>query len=315
MSPLLEVKDLKVSYYRKGDELPALRGISLKLHKGESLGISGESGCGKSTLASAILGLIPSSEGGVKSGEVLFDKKNLLKLSSKDMRQIRGKKISLIMQDPYGSFNPVIKLKSQLLETGLVHGMESLEAERKISSLLDAVQLPQDVREAYPHQLSGGMLQRVSIVAALINSPEILIADESTSSLDVTIQKKIAQLLLSLKERFALSLIFITHNLNLLSLMADNIYILYAGELLEMGPSASLFKNPAHPYTKGLIDALPDIRSPGSELRPIPGSIPSPDKIPQGCVFRPRCSYVFEKCRLSPPLKEGVFGHFYRCHL
>lgn len=315
MSRILSVTDLWVSYYLRGEEIPALRGVDLFLDKGESLGIAGESGCGKSTLASAILRLIPPSEGKFKSGMISFNNKDIISLPYEEIRGIRGCRISLVMQDPYSSFNPVIKIGRQLIEAATVHGASEAAAEKEAEILLEEVGLKSEIMGAFPHQLSGGMLQRASIAASLINKPDILIADEPTSSLDVTVQKKIAELLISLKERFSLSLIFITHNLNLLSQISDRVYTLYAGEVVESAPTSELFADPAHPYTKGLIQALPDIRASVTGLKPIPGSIPSPSELPTGCSFSPRCPYSFDKCSAHPDLKRKNASHLYRCYL
>jgi peptide/nickel transport system ATP-binding protein len=241
---------------------------------------------------------------------------NLMDLSAEEMRKIRGKKISMIMQDPYSSLNPVIRIGNQLKEAYLVHNDSYEKADEVIREKLEQVHLPPDntIIDAYPHQLSGGMLQRVSIAMALLNSPDLLIADEPTSNLDVTIQKKIIENLKGLKKSLNLSMIFITHNLNLVSEFADRIFILYAGKFAEYGPAQKIFSNPAHPYTKGLLGALPHVSKIGERISPIPGFVPSPLELPKGCSFSPRCEVRKEECvETEAGLREIEPGHFVRC--
>lgn len=322
MGRILSIKDLKVEYFAEGAVIPALRGVDFTLEKGECVGVVGESGCGKSTLALAILNLIDKIEGRITCGDVnlyLNREKgvvNLRDLPADEMRNIRGRRISLILQDPYNSLNPVIRVGNQLKEAYLAHNKDSSKADEVIKEKLEAVHLASDssITDSYPHQLSGGMLQRVSIAMALLNSPQILIADEPTSNLDVTIQKKIIETLKNLKKRFDLSLIFITHNLNLVSEFADRIYILYAGRFVECGTLFRIFSNPAHPYTRGLLKALPHISEPGRKISPIPGSVPSPTDILCGCGFAPRCEHKKNECSEDEIRMEEIEpGHFVRC--
>lgn len=327
MTGILDIRNLSVEYFAHGNRVEALRGIDLCIEKGESVGIVGESGCGKSTLAAAIFGLIDKSEGRINADKIgLFDFEsnreiNLLNLKSGLLRNMRGRKISLILQDPYGSLNPVIKIEKQLKEAYLIHNPHAKqpEMERVIREKLNDVQLQADktIYESYPHQLSGGMLQRVSIAIALLNSPGILIADEPTSNLDVTIQEKIIDNLKDLRNKLDLSLIFITHNLNLVSEFADRIYIFYAGLVMEYGPASEIFKNPVHPYTKGLLRAVPSIRELNRKIKPIAGSVPSPSDVPAGCGFAPRCEDKVDVCSGKDDVNmlEVGAGHYVRCRL
>lgn len=322
MDKILEAKNLSVKYFAGDNEVPVLRGVNLTLNRGECIGIVGESGCGKSTFASALLSLIDNTEGRITSDHVKFysatnkEEIDLSRLSKEELRDIRGNKISMILQDPYSSLNPVIRIGRQLKEAYLTHNPETDEIDNIINEKLKEVHLPSSgsITKAFPHQLSGGMLQRVSIAAALLNNPEILIADEPTSSLDVTIQKKIIENLKSLRQELNLSLIFISHNLNLVSGFADRIYILYAGKFVEYGPTEKVFSNPAHPYTKGLISALPHISKIGKKIVSIPGNVPSPGNLPEGCSFSPRCDMGKDECNESEfELEEVESGHFVRC--
>ncbi len=319
MKNILEIKDLKVEYFSERGVIPALRGVSLTLRRGECIGVVGESGCGKSTLALALLDIIDRTEGRVYCSDIklYLDEEviNLRNLSKDEMRSIRGDKISLILQDPYNTLNPVIKIGKQLKETYSVHHPGSSVQKEIIEKRLKEVHLPyESIVDLYPHQLSGGMLQRVSIAMALLNSPEVLIADEPTSNLDVTIQKKIIENLKILKEKLNLSLIFISHNLNLVSEFADRIYILYAGKFVEYGASSEIFTNPLHPYTKGLLNALPDISKHGKKISPISGNVPDPLNLPEGCSFAPRCKSRKDEClQNETSIKEVESGHFSRC--
>lgn len=321
MENILEIEDLSVEYYTAVSVVPALHGVSLLLKKGECIGVVGESGCGKSTLVQAILDIINPGEGKITHGKIRLNGIDLRRLHGEQMRLVRGKQISLILQDPFNSLNPVIRIGAQLRESYLVHHPGWSDANKLndiIKESLTEVHLPwkENFLNSYPHQLSGGMLQRICIAVALINSPEVLIADEPTSNLDVTIQKRIIENLKGLKEKLNLSLIFITHNLNLVSGFADRIYILYAGSFVEYGPTSRIFTNPLHPYTKGLINALPHFSNRGKKISPIPGKIPSPTDLPQGCSFSPRCEIKKNRCfENNIAMKEIEPGHFTRCEI
>ncbi|MGM0568073.1 MAG: ABC transporter ATP-binding protein [Elusimicrobiota bacterium] len=311
---ILDVRDLKVEYFGSGqDKIPALRGASIKVHDSECVGIAGESGSGKSTLALALMNLIDKNEGRICGGKILFSgaspegEIDIASLKEKKLAGIRGSLISLITQDPYTSFNPVIKIGRQLKEVYDIHNPEEAPEKyrKKIFDILSSVNLgpPEKILDSYPHQLSGGMLQRASMAAALLNDPGLLIADEPTSSLDVTVQKKIIQNLKQLQEGYNLSLIFISHDLNLISEIADRIYILYAGKVVESGRARDIFENPRHPYTRALLKALPSMEL--KKIESIPGSPPLPGEIDTGCPFSLRCPVAFKKCfKQEPDLKE-----------
>ncbi len=317
MSFLLTAKNLKATYIRENLRVKALRGVNLNLHKGECVGVVGESGCGKSTFALSLMGLIDSSEAEV-SGRVdvnpAGDKKlNLLELTEKEKNKIRGRYISLIMQDPYNTLNPVMRIGRQLREAYALHNRKK-DASETISRLLEEVGLGSDTLKAFPHQLSGGMLQRVCLVCALVNNPAVLIADEPTSNLDVTIQRKVINNLLRIKEKYELAMVFITHNINLVAGFADRIFILYAGKVVEEAPASEIFKDPKHPYTAALMRALPDLSEPKRKIVPIPGSVPDPVDVTEGCSFYPRCRFAREECfRNEILLKEVAGGHYVRC--
>jgi len=315
---VLTVRNLSVSYFSHDKSLPALRNISFNLKRGECIAVVGESGCGKSTLALALMDLIEPSEGIIRKGRILFHDKekelDFLKENDEYKRSLRGSFISLILQDPYNTFNPVIKIGRQLIEAFAAHDKSYEQARAKALKCISEVHLknPEEILNSYPHELSGGMLQRASIAAALINNPKVLIADEPTSNLDVTTQMKIIENLKALKKEHELSMIFISHNLNLVSGFADMLCILYLGEIVEIGPAERVFKNPLHPYTAGLIKALPRL-SKGAEVSPIPGSVPSLNNIPDGCSFADRCSVCKSECKFKTELVQKEPGHYVRC--
>ncbi|MFC2091162.1 ABC transporter ATP-binding protein [Elusimicrobiota bacterium] len=323
MDYLLSLKNINVTYYNESGPLRALEGVDLLISKGECIGIVGESGCGKSTLAYAVLGMIDEAQGKVVSNEMLFksyynDDSPVLDISRRDqIEKLRGNMISIIMQDPYSFLNPVIKIGSQLREAYLVYNAKrKYDMEDVIIAKFRQVHLEnyEEIMQSYPHQLSGGMLQRVGIAMALLNDPQLLIADEPTSNLDVTIQKKIIDNLKVLRKKLDLSMVFITHNLNLVSELADKIYILYAGKFVEYATTPEIFRNPLHPYTKGLLEALPSLSDIDRKISSIPGAVPSFTNRAQGCSFGTRCLQKKEECdRGDIPMKEVERGHFLRC--
>lgn len=326
MEKILEVKNLSVEFYKGGKVIHALRDISLTLERNEVLGIVGESGCGKSTLALSILKLIPEKEGKVVSGEVLFKEEDLLKLSDEKLLQIRGDRISIIFQDPFTSLNPVFRTGNQIAESLTLHKKENLsthQMEKEIIKLLELVKMPKpkDTMLSYPHQLSGGMQQRVMIAIALSSSPEILIADEPTTALDVTIQKEILNLLTELQKKLGLSVVLITHDFGIVAQTCQRVSVMYAGIIVEEASTSEIFHNPLHPYTKGLLDSLPSREEPPSSsqgkkrrLKTIPGQVPDPSNLPSGCKFHPRCPKVIEECKPEEPsLREIVKNHWVRC--
>ncbi len=320
--PELRVKNLNVSFSRNGSEFAAVNGISFDLCKGEILAIVGESGCGKTVTALSILRLIPEPPGKIQSGSVCFNSTDLLKLSSRQLQDIRGRDISMIFQDPLTCLNPVLTLGDQLPEPILRHtSLSRKEAWEKGIALLRQVEIPSPTEkmDQFPHQLSGGMRQRVMIAMALSCSPRILIADEPTTALDVLIQAQIIDLLRNLKEQTGMSVILITHDLGIVTEIAQRVIVMYAGDIVEMGPSQKLLQAPLHPYTIGLKNSIPKLgqkREGDKHLTEIPGNVPSPDQLPSGCPFHPRCPSVVERCKTQKPaLKEVEPGHQVSCWL
>jgi len=317
MEPLLNIEDLRVYFYRPEGVLRAVDGLSYKLYRGEVLGIVGESGSGKSVSVLSILKLLPAN-GRIESGSIIFDGKNILKLSKEELRDLRGKDIGIVFQDPMSSLNPVITIGQQVMEPLLWHNLCSKsEAYERAKEMLGMVgiPLPEERMKEYPFQFSGGMRQRVMIALALICRPKLLIADEPTTSLDVTIQAQIIRLLKRMKEEFGMSVILITHNLALTTNFCDRLIIMYAGNMMETGKTKDILYNPAHPYTKSLLDAVPDIEV-EKDLVPIPGTIPSLIDPPNGCRFHPRCPLAMDICKEEvPPLFNIDTDHYSACWL
>jgi len=319
MDKLLEVHNLKTYFYTAEGIVKAVDGVDFSVGAGETLALAGESGCGKSITALSILRLVPEPGRSI-SGEILFRGRDLLKLRDEEIRQVRGKEISMIFQDPFTSLNPVFTVGDQIGEAIKIHSDSNLQQKDifdRVVKMLALVEMPspENYFYYYPHQLSGGMQQRAMIAMALSTSPSLLIADEPTTALDLTIQAQILQLLKRLKQRFNMSMILITHNLGIIREVADSIAIMYVGRIVEYTTRDLLFANPLHPYTTGLLNAVPRIRE-RRKLYVIPGAIPSPLDLPSGCKFHPRCEKKLEKCdREEPPLKEILPGHLCRCWL
>ena len=293
---LLEVKDLKTYFYTDAGCAKAVDGVSFSLDKGKVLGIVGESGCGKSVTSLSIMGLVDPVTGRHEGGEILFHGEDLSKLSEKEKRKIRGNKISMIFQEPMTSLNPVFTVGYQIEEALMLHlGMDKNAARQRAVELLKLVEIPEAEKrvDEYPHQLSGGMRQRVMIAMALSCNPELLIADEPTTALDVTIQAQILELLNELKDKLGMAIIFITHDLGVISEMADEVVVMYAGEIVEKAETRQLFDNPMHPYTEGLMASIPDIDQEVDRLQTLEGLVPSLYDMPSGC---PRCKYYTEEC-------------------
>jgi oligopeptide/dipeptide ABC transporter ATP-binding protein len=314
---LLSVRDLKV--YFRGDETVAraLDGVSYDIRRGETVCLVGESGCGKTVSALTILGLIPRPPGEVVDGKILFRGKNLLDFSEEEMRDVRGSRIAMVFQEPMTSLNPVFTIGDQIEEGIQVHehvGEAELH-ERCLQLLRDVgIPSPEERIKDYPHQLSGGQRQRVMIAMALACNPDLVIADEPTTALDVTIQKQILNLFAKLQRKHGMSLLYITHDLNVVSSIADRIYVMYAGVIVEQGVKAAIFEESHHPYTQGLLASLPDRSKRGGILHSIPGSVPDPAFKPSGCPFHPRCGYAIETCRTEyPGLYDYGDGHLSRC--
>jgi oligopeptide/dipeptide ABC transporter ATP-binding protein len=314
---LLSVQDLKV--YFSGNEriARALDGISYDVRKGETICLVGESGCGKTVSALTILRIIPQPPGEVMGGKIFFNGQDLLELSEEDMQKIRGNHIAMVFQEPMTSLNPVFTIGDQIKEAILVH--EQLEKNeilpRCIQLLKDVgIPSPENRLNDYPHQLSGGQRQRVMIAMALACNPDLVIADEPTTALDVTIQVQILDLFKELQEKRNMSLLYITHDLGVVSNIADRIYVMYSGIIVEQGSTHDIFHNPCHPYTQGLLASLPSLKKRGSTLHSIPGAVPDPAYKPSGCPFHPRCEYATEICRSQfPEMCDYRDGHLSRC--
>ena len=300
---LLEVKNLDVRFAVRGGDLTALRGICFNLDKGERLGLVGESGAGKSVAAFSILNLI-ARPGYIAGGQILFEGKDLAAMSERELRKIRGNRIAMIFQDPMMTLNPVLTIGTQMVEAILAHRNISKKEARAITlDRLQKVQIPSPEKrlDQYPHELSGGMRQRVIIAIALLLDPEIIIADEPTTALDVTIQAEIMDLLLNLCEQENVALMLITHDLGVVSQVTQRMLVMYSGRIIEQGPTREIINDAQHPYTQGLINALPQMGEPGSRLFQIPGSMPSLKNVPTGCPFHPRCNFATDQCKRAMP--------------
>jgi len=314
---LLKVNNLKTYFYGGEKVSKAVDGVSFHLDSRETLGVVGESGCGKSLTALSILRLVPEPPGKIVSGEVLFEGRDLLKLPEKGMRQVRGRQISMIFQEPMSSLNPVFTIEYQVAEMLLTHTkLTKKQAREKVVELLDQVKIPSARERAkdYPHQLSGGMRQRAMIAMALACQPKIVIADEPTTALDVTIQAQILDLFIELKSQFEMSLIMITHDLGVIAEIADRVAIMYAGEMVEEASTKELFANPLHPYTIGLLNCIPRLGSTKERLQTIGGTVADPSEKPTGCPFHPRCFKAQPKCKTEKPkMEKKSDGHMVSC--
>ncbi len=311
----LEVKDLVVHYTSEGKQIHAVNGVSFSLNKGETLGLVGETGAGKTTIAKSILRILPEPPAKVDQGEILLEGTNLFSLSDPEMQKIRGKRISMIFQDPMTALNPVMRVGRQIAEGIELHEKVSgREAEEKAKKMLEMVGIPASRYRDYPHQFSGGMKQRVVIAMALACSPDLLLADEPTTALDVTIQAQVLDIIKNLQEKLQTAMIMITHDLGIVAEVCDNVAVVYAGQIVEYGSRREIFKTPSHPYTIGLFGSLPDIHSEVARLSPIMGMPPDPSNLPSGCAFSPRCPYATEECRQGKAEIRSLGGtHLCRC--
>lgn len=316
---LLEVKNLCTNFYTMDGVVNAVEDVSFSIEKGETLGLVGESGCGKSVTSLSIMRLIASPPGKIEKGEIIFNGKDLLKKSEDEMRKIRGNDISMIFQEPMTSLNPVFTVGFQVSEVLINHlGIDEKKAKEKVIELFHSVGISDPARRFndFPHQMSGGMKQRVMIAMALACDPHLLIADEPTTALDVTIQAQILELMKDIKKRTNMSILLITHNLAVVAEMVDSIAVMYAGRIVEYTSALELFKNPSHPYTWGLLNSIPRVDKPKTKepLPAIEGVVPNPYHMPSGCKFNPRCNRVKDKCReIEPPLEDVKKGHLTRC--
>ena len=319
---LLEIKGLKTHFFTEDGVAPAVDGVDYWVRKGETLGVVGESGCGKSVTALSILGLIPQPPGKIVDGDILFEGRSLLTLSKNEMRKIRGNKISMIFQEPMTSLNPVYTIGNQISETLKLHqGIHNKDALERSTEMLRLVGIPSPERRVneYPHQLSGGMRQRAMIAMALACNPSLLIADEPTTALDVTIQAQILDLMVSLKEELQTAIILITHDLGVVAESAARVVVMYAGKVVEESDVYQIFENPLHPYTVGLLESIPRIDLSAEKkkrLKEIKGVVPILSNLPKGCHFQPRCPKAMDICtREEPVLKPEGDYHFVRCWL
>ena len=319
MSELLRVKDLHTYYYSKRKIVPACDGVDFTVAPGEIVGIVGESGCGKSTVVRSVVGLIDRAYTRIESGEVIFNGQDLLKLTYKQLCKIRGKRISMIFQNPLSSLNPVYTIGNQICEILMLHeNMNRKQAEARAIELLREVKIPHpELRiNCFPHELSGGMQQRVLIAIALACNPELIIADEPTTALDVTIQAQILDLLREIRNKHGMGMILITHNMGVVAEMCEKILIMYGGVVVEEGPCVDVFKDPRHPYTQGLLASIPSVAEDKEELFSIPGTVPVFTVPVTKCRFADRCSHACERCmKEEPPLIEMRDGRKVRCFL
>ncbi len=316
---LLEIKDLKVIYNTDYDTVYAVNGINLTLNKGETVGLVGETGAGKTTTALSILRLLPQNIGEISEGSIEFNGKNLVSLSEREMRKVRGKEISMIFQDPMTSLNPVITVGKQLLEALKLHNYDNKsnsELENRVDEMLELVGIPKNRKNEYPHEFSGGMKQRIVIAMALACNPLLVIADEPTTALDVTIQAQVLAMMTELKEKLDTAMILITHDLGIVAETCDKVAVMYAGEIIESGTVEDIFENAVHhPYTVGLFGSIPNLEVETDRLSPINGLMPNPADLPKGCKFHPRCPRVMDICKSEQPPTYICGTHQIACHV
>jgi len=314
---LLEIRDLRTHFATADGLVKAVDGVSFSIRNGATLGVVGESGCGKSVTALSVMRLI-ERPGRIVAGSIMFDGRNLINVPDDEMREIRGNSISMIFQEPMTSLNPVYTCGNQIAEAVSIHGgVSGGEARKRAIEMLAQVGIPDASRRAeeYPHQLSGGMRQRVMIAMALSTNPELLIADEPTTALDVTIQAQILELMKALRERNRMSIMLITHDLGVIAEMADDVVVMYAGKVVEQSDVNTVYEHPHHPYTRGLLASIPRLGEKRDRLEVIKGVVPNPLNLPAGCLFRRRCPSAMPICEVAPPLQEVASGHVSRCWL
>lgn len=312
---LLQIDNLSVEYTVDSVVSKAVTGLSLSIREGEYVGLVGETGAGKTTTALSVMGLVPDPPGRISGGSIYFEGEDLLTKTGKDMRRIRGAMISMIFQDPMTSLNPVMTVGSQIMEMVLLHSsMSRGEATVYASQMLEKIGIPASRYNEYPHQFSGGMRQRVVIAIALAANPKLLIADEPTTALDVTIQAQVLELIQGLKQDLNAAMLLITHDLGVVSEICDRVAIMYAGNIVEEGPVSVIFNAPKHPYTIGLFESLPDLDRETTRLKPIAGMMPDPSDLPEGCAFHPRCGHATKACEKErPAMTDAAPGHRVAC--
>ena len=314
-TPFLQVNDLIVEYFTKEKVVHAVNGVSFSLDKGKTLGLVGETGAGKTSIAKAILRILPDVGARIPGGQVLLEGRDLLKISEKEMRSVRGKKIAMIFQDPMTALNPVQRVGDQIAEVVSLHNSGTpADFRKRAEEMLEMVGIPKERYMEYPHQFSGGMKQRVVIAIALACNPELLLADEPTTALDVTIQAQVLRLIGELRKQLGTSMILITHDMGIVATHCDDVAVVYAGSIVEFGNKEQIFDHPTHPYTIGLFGAIPNMNVDEEWLHPIDGLPPDPSNLPQGCPFSPRCKYATDACRQGPiaPVKTAD-GHMCSC--
>lgn len=317
---ILDVRGLKTSFFTDDGEIPAVDNVDFHIREGEVLGIVGESGCGKSVTSLSVMGLVPSPPGKIVDGQILFQDKDLTKFSEKKMREIRGNDIAMIFQEPMTSLNPLFTIGDQLKEAIKIHKKDwsKKQIQERAVEMMKLVGLPraEGLLKDYPHQLSGGMRQRVMIAMALLCDPKVLIADEPTTALDVTIQAQILKLIKNLNEKLNTAVLLITHDLGVVAETCERIVVMYAGKVVEEGPVHTIFNDPQHPYTRGLLESVPDMRFKKDRLYSIPGNVPKPGSVRTGCKFAPRCEFAFDRCiNENPELYQTADEHQTRCFL
>ena len=314
-SNILEISDLVIEYHTDDAVIHALNGINLKVKQGETIGLVGETGAGKTTIAKAVIRILQTPPAKFCGGKIMFQGQNIMEIPEKEMRKIRGNKIAMIFQDPMTALNPVKKIGDQITEAISLHNeVSKAEATTRAQDMLEMVGIPAARYGEYPHQFSGGMKQRVVIAMALACNPILLLADEPTTALDVTIQAQVLDMMQDLKKRLGTSVVMITHDLGIVAETCDSVAVIYAGEIVEYGTAEHVFDHPCHPYTNGLFDSLPRLDSKNRKLKPIKGLMPDPANLPKGCKFCERCPKAREDCSLqSPPVSEIEPGHLVKC--
>ena len=316
--PFLQVQDLVVEYVSDGETVHAVNGVSITLEKGRTLGLVGETGAGKTTIAKSILRILPDVGSKIAGGKIYLDGQDVLALPEKEMRKIRGNVASMIFQDPMTALNPVQRVGEQIAEVVRLHSDDhnSTHHVQRAKEMLEIVGIPAERYYEYPHQFSGGMKQRVVIAIALACNPDLLLADEPTTALDVTIQAQVLELMKGLRQKYNMAMLMITHDFGIVAEVCDEVSVMYAGRIVEHGTLVDVFDNKRHPYTEGLFNSLPDIQNRKSELKPIKGQMPDPTNLPSGCPFHPRCDYCRAECSQKEPPKIQINDtHYVRCWL